>query len=269
MVQPGSPGEMTRFVIAQSGIAKHQSPWRIAAFLGGALVVVGGLFFALSQVGVTLPGIHARSKSSEKLFVETGTGAAPKDATLRNELLGVHKEQVPVRQPVAPGSHNPREPPPKDLGPLAHKEAQHVDHLDEAKRQQLKNLYSKGANDPNLKIATQSQAPAIDRPDAPLTAQQVAGTVAHFQSGYGRCIDLELKRNPGFRGGKIRIVTTIMGSGLVRQAVIQSDDAALARRLTGSTLGGCLIDQTRRMVFPNFAGDPFDAELPLVIGTSM
>jgi hypothetical protein len=92
--------------------------------------------------------------------------------------------------------------------------------------------------------------------------------VAHYQNGYNACVDRELKRNPNFHGGKIRIVTTIASSGLVRGAQIQSDDQRLARSVSGSQLGACLTEHTRRMVFPNFAGDPFDAEIPLVLGAS-
>jgi hypothetical protein len=260
--QQASMGEMTRFVIAQSGIEEHRSPWRIAIFVGGAVAVLGGILFILSRLGVNLPGVHPHAKNDEKVFT------ASKDPNVLKGLLGEHKETGPNRP--GPVSHGPRkeEPPPKDLGPLAHKEVQHVDQLDEAKRQQLKNIYASN-KDPTVKVATQGQAPAIDRPDAPLSAQQVASTVAHFQSGYGRCVDIELKRNPGFHGGKIKIVTTIMSSGLVRQAEIKSDDASLAHRLTGSPLGGCLVDNTRRMVFPNFSGDAFDAEIPLVLGSSL
>jgi predicted Zn finger-like uncharacterized protein len=268
MVHPkqGSMGEMTRFVIAQSGIDEGRSPWRIAIFVGAGLIVVGGVLFGLTRVGVNLPGVHPHAKTDAKVFNDT---TAAKDPSLRNELLGVRKEPPKTPGGTAPASHGPGPTPnPKDLGPLAHKEVQHVDQLDEAKRQQLKNLYQ-SSKDPSVKVATQAQAPAIDRPDAPLTAQQVASTVAHFQSGYGRCVDMELKRNPGFHGGKIKIVTTIMSSGLVRQAEIRSEDTALARRLSGSPLGGCLVDNTRRMVFPNFSGDAFDAEIPLVLSSSL
>jgi hypothetical protein len=260
--QQASMGEMTRFVIAQSGIEEHRSPWRIAIFIGGAVAVLGGILFILSRLGVNLPGVHPHTKNDEKIF------SASKDPNVLKGLLGEHKETGPTRP--GPVSHGPRkeEPPPKDLGPLAHKEVQHVDQLDEVKRQQLKNIYASN-KDPTVKVATQGQAPAIDRTDAPLSAQQVASTVAHFQSGYGRCVDIELKRNPGFHGGKIKIVTTIMSSGLVRQAEIKSDDASLAHRLTGSPLGGCLVDNTRRMVFPNFSGDAFDAEIPLLLGSSL
>ncbi len=267
MVRPrqGSMGEMTRFVIAQSGIEEGRSPLRIALFAGAALAVVGGLLFGLSQMGVNLPGVHPRANSDQKVF----DGTTPQDKSLIGKLLGIHKDKAPPRPAPGPASHSASaSAAAKEQGPLAHKEVQHVEQLDEAKRQQLKNLYA-SAKDPTLKMPTQSQAPAIDRPDAPLSAQQVASTVAHFQSGYNRCVDIELKRNPGFRGGKIRIVTTIMSSGLVRQAEIKSDDAALTRRLAGTTLGSCLVDNTRRMVFPNFSGEAFDAEIPLVLSSAL
>ncbi len=253
-------GEMTRFVIAQSGIEKQKSPWRIATFIGGAVALVAALLVALSKLGVNLPLVRHAGGSSDKVFASVSG-----DQSLRDKLLGGRK---PIAARPSSGSAGVAPHPVRETGPLAHKEAQHVDQLDTTERERLKALYAK-SGDPSVKVARQTPVAAVDRPDAPLTPQQVSSTVAKYQSGYGRCVDQELKRNPGFRGGKVRVVTTIMSSGLVRQAEIQSDDGALARRLNASQLGGCLIDQTRRMVFPNFAGDPFDAEIPLVLGASM
>src|SRR5581483_7335024 len=99
---------------------------------------------------------------------------------------------------------------PSAQGPLAKRAEQHVDQLGKNDKDQLSRLYA--AQDlSKLKLkSTEAGPPVLDRPDAPLTAEQVSRTVAKFQTGYTRCIDGELKRNPGFQGGKIRILTTIM-----------------------------------------------------------
>ncbi len=266
LVQHASMGEATRFVIAQSGIKKQKSPLRIASFAAAALFLVGSLVFLLSRLGVNLPVI-GRHAGPTKYFTENGSD----DAALRAKLLGLHGvKSVHPGGPAVPGSrstsHGPRE-----SGPLAHKEAQHVEKIGDSERAALAKLYAHtGPADLHLPASSGSEAtPAIDRPDAPLNPQQVAETIGHYQNSYANCINVELKRNPAFRGGKIKIVTTIMSSGLVRQAEIQSEDAALARRLSNSAIGTCLIDATRRMVFPTFAGDPFDVEIPLVLGASM
>jgi hypothetical protein len=147
------------------------------------------------------------------------------------------------------------------------KEERHLETLADRDKARLAKLYAGGDKELQIK-AHGAQTPALDSPSAPLTAQQVAATVAHYQNGYNVCVDRELKRNPNFHGGKIRIVTTITSSGIVRGAQIQSDDERLARAVSGGLLGSCLTEQTRRMVFPNFSGDPFDAEIPLVLGAA-
>lgn len=263
LVQPSEPGEMTRFIIAQAKVSEHRSPKRIALFAAGGLCVLAGLLFLLSRLGVSLPLVSHRGSQHQTIF-----SGAESDAKIRDELLGAKRRaERQQRQAVAAIATGPRIKGAE--GPTMHKEAQHVDKLDAAARRQLASLYAKRpGEDIKLPTSDEKEAPAVDRADAPLTAEQVAATISHFQSGYAMCIDRELKRNPAFRGGKVRIVTTIMSSGLVRQAEIQSDDAALVRRLAGSSLGGCLVDQTKRMVFPNFSGDPFDAEIPLVIGAA-
>ncbi len=254
-------GEMTRFVIAQSGLDEPRSPFRLVAFVGAGLLLLASLAFLFSRMGVNIPIVGGK-RGPEKYFKVTGSS----NAGLRNQLLGIREDRRAKAAGGAPLAHAAR----PEMGPLAHKEEQHVEKLADNQRAALAKLYgSAGPGELHLPASSAVSPPAIDRPDAPLTPQQVAETVSHYQSGYGRCIDIELKRNPNFQGGKIRIVTTIMGSGLVQQAEIQSDDPALARRLSGSSLGSCLVDQTRRMVFPSFAGDPFDAELPLVLGASM
>jgi predicted Zn finger-like uncharacterized protein len=258
------PGELTKFFMTRAGVTRRRSPWTIAAFVLGGLVVLVGCLLGLAQLGVSVPLLTPGDGPRAKVF----TGAEG-DAQLRDLLTG--KPKGPGR-PTSPGAHpavqgqggqsSPQ-------GPLARKAEQHVDQLAQTDKDQLARLYAK-QDLSNLKIKpSSSSAPVVDRTDVPLTPDQVSRTVAKFQTGYTRCIDAELKRNPNFRGGKIRIVTTIMSSGLVRQAQIESDDARLQRSVAAGALGTCLADQTRRMVFPSFQGEPFDAEIPLVLSSSM
>ncbi|MHB1844279.1 MAG: hypothetical protein ACYCWW_05530, partial [Deltaproteobacteria bacterium] len=259
LVRPSEPGEMTRFVIAQAKVDSHRSPKRILLFVLSGVALVGGLLFSLSRLGIELPLVPSLHGNHARVF-----SGASSDKALREELLGAQRRAEQQRQAAIGAALHAK---PAE-GPIVHKDAQHVDRLDESSRRQLANLYAKGPHEDVHFSKAAGAAPELDRADAPLTAQQVAATVSHFQSGYAMCIDRELKRNPAFKGGKVRIVTTIMSSGLVRSAELQSDDGALVRRLQSSPLGGCLTDQTKRMVFPNFAGDAFDAEIPLVIGAS-
>jgi len=262
------PGELTKFFITQAHVSKGRSPWAVVAFgLGTAVLLVGGVI-GLAQLGVPVPLVATGPARQAKVF----TGAQG-DSRMRDLLLGRPKPQGAAQGgatahragpqgPVDPGSGT-------NQGPLATRAEQHVDQLGKNDKDQLSRLYAT-QDLSSLKLKqTGSALPILDRPDAPLTAEQVSRTVAKFQTGYTRCIDSELKRNPNFQGGKIRIVTTIMSSGLVRQAQIVSDDQRLQRSVASGPLGACLSEQTRRMVFPSFQGEPFDAEIPLVLSSAL
>jgi hypothetical protein len=250
----------------------HRSRWSIVVFGAVAALLVGGAIFGLSRLGVRLPLMPHRTEDPEEQHVFTGE-AQSDDPGMRDKLIGRR------RDPAGRANDNPRpqQSPSRgsttsrvEEGPLARKETQKVEKLPETDKQKLQQLYqTQQVEELHVKAPVRGPVPAIDRTDAPLTPQQVSATVARFQSGYNMCIDRELKRNPGFHGGKIRIVTTIMSSGLVRHAEIVAEDERLQKNLAGSPLGSCLTDQTRRMVFPNFQGEPFDAEIPLVLGASL
>ena len=262
------PGELTKFFITQAHVARGRSPWAVVAFgIGAAVLVVGGLL-GLAQLGVPVPLMPKEPGNQPKIF-----NGSQGDAKLRDMLLGKRKPQGAVGggaaapRAAAQGQADPGLG--QAQGPLAKRAEQHVDQLGKSDKDQLSRLYaSQDLSTLKLKPA-QSALPVLDRPDAPLTPEQVSRTIAKFQTGYTRCIDSELKRNPNFQGGKIRIVTTIMSSGLVRQAQIVSDDQRLQRSVAGGPLGSCLSEQTRRMVFPSFQGDPFDAEIPLVLSSAL
>ena len=260
------PGELTKFFITQAHVTRGRSVWAVGAFgLGTAVLLVGGLL-GLAELGVPVPLVPHESGSKPKIFA-----GSQGDSHVRDLLYGHPKSQAAQGGSAAQRSGaqgQAEQAAGQGQGPLAKRAEQHVDQLGQSDKDQLSRLYaSQDLSTLKLKPA-QGALPVLDRPDAPLTSEQVSRTVAKFQSGYTRCIDAELKRNPNFQGGKIRIVTTIMSSGLVRQAQIVSDDQRLQRSVGGGPLGGCLSEQTRRMVFPNFQGDPFDAEIPLVLSSA-
>jgi hypothetical protein len=265
VASPQPPVRVARTVevIAQAGVNQIRSPWRIARFVGGALVAVLALLFGLSRLGiVNLPMLSNGRTDAQKVF-----SGANDDASLRALRDGKPKPPpTPTAAiPVVPHPLKSAEPA-ADTEPTAKKEAQAVEQLAEADKQRLAELYAASPTSElhaPTKLAT--AAPAVDSNASSLTGPQVAQTIAKFQGGFAGCIDRELKRNPAFPGGKIRIVTTIGGSGIVRQAKIQGDDAALTQTVAQGELGGCLVAQTKRMVFPSFGGDPIDVEIPLVL----
>jgi hypothetical protein len=267
MARP-EPSENTRFVISQAQI--HRFPWRVVAIAAAAVLLLGVAVVILSRSGVRLPLIpHHEPREEPHVFSgEAESG----DTTMRDKLIGRRRDPSQRQNEAARPSQGVQRSTGAQVeeGPLAHKEAQKVEKLQDTDKERLRQIYQgQQLEELHVKAPVRGPATAVDRPDAPLTPQQVSTTVARFQNGYNMCVDRELKRNPGFRGGKIRIVTTIMSSGLVKRAQLVADDDRLQRALTGSALGSCLTEQTRRMVFPNFQGDPFDAEIPLVLGAAL
>jgi hypothetical protein len=262
------PGELTRFFITQAHVTQGRSWWAVAAFgLGAAILLVGGVI-GLAELGVPGPLVEPAPGTGAKVFA-----GSQNDPRVRDLLLGRQKPQAAnpggsgAPRPASSGRAEPGSG--QEQGPLAKRAEQHVDQLGKNDKDQLSRLYA-SQDLSNLKLKpTQGALPVLEQPDAPLTPEQVSRTVAKFQTGYTRCIDAELKRNPSFQGGRIRIVTTIMSSGLVRQAEIVSDDQRLQRSVAGGPLGNCLSEQTRRMVFPSFQGEPFDAEIPLVLSSAL
>jgi hypothetical protein len=98
-------------------------------------------------------------------------------------------------------------------------------------------------------------------PSGGLTADQVRKELEENKGALRACIDEALRHNPNLRVRKIHVATTIAPSGEVTAAEI--DD----RTVNQSPLGICLKRATRRIVFPSFAGEPFDVDIPVVVTT--
>ncbi len=97
-----------------------------------------------------------------------------------------------------------------------------------------------------------------------LSDEAVVKVVGQSSSAFQQCIEAELRKNPGFKGGKISIISTVGSSGVVKSAQIDRRDIDL------SDLGNCLKGRARAMRFPSFDGDE-DAEvhIPLILGASL
>ena len=101
--------------------------------------------------------------------------------------------------------------------------------------------------------------PAQQQPQVGLTADQVRRKLDENKAALQGCIDEALRRDPNLRVGKIHIATTIAPSGQVTAAKIDKST------VDQSPLGACLRRATRRISFPQFAGDAFDVDIPIVV----
>jgi len=92
-----------------------------------------------------------------------------------------------------------------------------------------------------------------------LTADQVRKKLDENKASLQTCIDEALRRDPKLRVGKIHIATTIAPSGQVTSAKIDKNT------VEQSSLGACLRKATKKIAFPQFGGDAFDVDIPIVV----
>jgi membrane protein involved in colicin uptake len=133
---------------------------------------------------------------------------------------------------------------------------------DSAKTAELRALYGDAAKPDVGPRLHRTQASGASRGGGP-SNEEVARVVGQTQSAFQSCIEQQLRKNPGFRGGKVSLVATIGGSGTVKQVTLDRHD------LEGTDLGTCLKARAKRMVFSAFTGDDVDVEIPLVLTTTL
>jgi hypothetical protein len=115
------------------------------------------------------------------------------------------------------------------------------------------------AADPPPKPAETTPSPAAQPRPIGLTAEQVREKLDENKSALQGCVDEALRRDPNLRVGKIHIAATIAPSG-------QVSDARIDRRsVDEAPLGACLRRATRRISFPQFSGEPFEVDIPIVV----
>jgi hypothetical protein len=113
--------------------------------------------------------------------------------------------------------------------------------------------------------------PALKGPTPPKPAEESGGpageelkrVVDQTQPAFQFCIEQHMRKHPGFRGGKVNLIATVGGSGIVKKTALDRRD------LDGSDLGNCLKAKARRMVFSAFAGDDVDLQIPLILTTTL
>jgi predicted Zn finger-like uncharacterized protein len=92
-----------------------------------------------------------------------------------------------------------------------------------------------------------------------LTSRQVRRKLNESKGALQACVDQALRLDPNLHVGRILITTRIAPTGQVTAAKIDKST------VDGSPLGACLKRATRRIVFPSFTGDPFEAQIPVVV----
>jgi hypothetical protein len=235
---------------------QRRSPWKLAVALSAALVLpVGGLGLLVSLRKDPVV-VAAHSEATADPAAESTSAPpvpVPRVQRLREMLLG---------KPAAPAPPVAAAPPKHPSPPPEVKAAPAKPAPDGPKTAELRALYG-DARKPDV-------GPRVRRADTSTAArgggpsnEEVARVVGQTQSAFQSCIEAQLRKNPGFRGGKVSLLATVGSSGTVKQVQLDRRD------LDGTDLGTCLKARARRMVFAAFSGGDVDVEIPLVLTTSL
>lgn len=240
----------------RSGLHRR-SPWKLALALSAALVLpVGGLALLVSlRKEAPVVQAHGEAMADPTAAVTPAAAPAPsmpKVQQLREMLLGKAAATPPA--PPAPPKHITAAPEAKPAPPKA--------APDGPKTAELRALYGDARKPdvgPRVRRAETATAARTGGP----SNDEVARVVGQTQSAFQSCIEAQLRKNPGFRGGKVSLLATVGSSGTVKQVQLDRRD------LDGTDLGSCLKARARRMVFASFTGADVDVEIPLVLTTSL
>lgn len=240
--------ESTRFFIAQAGVNKRNSPLKIAAWVGGAIALLALAFLGALQI----PSVRAAvtSRTSETIFDWRGNDRIAKQL---EEKKRKEKEEEEHRKRTGPVGHGQ----PKEA-PVVERERPKATPLGVSDKRDLDLIAGKADAKPTLEV----EKPQVDSASAGLSGDEVAKVFGNSSKAFESCIGDSLRRDPNQKLGKVRITLTIHPSGVSSAPRIDN------KAVDGADLGLCLKAACKRMVFPSFAGEAFDVEIPLVLGRS-
>ncbi|MBI3180927.1 MAG: zinc-ribbon domain-containing protein [Myxococcales bacterium] len=258
----GAPGEATRFFIAQAGVNKRNPPWKIALAIATALAAPVGVLYFLSELKIVPLEVTRVDESgnevTESVFSAGGVSG------LKDLLSGKNKKKPEPPTQVAARPKKPEAEPPEASPPVRPPPVR-PPPPNAPTQEELAALYndaSKQTTGPRVRKDVEEKTK--DTSLGGLSEEAVSQVVAQSQSAFQQCIEQEMRKNPGFKGGKINIVATVGSSGVVKRAEIDRRDIDL------SDLGGCLKRRAKQMQFSSFSGDEeTEVHIPLILSATM
>ena len=261
------PGETTNSIIRMSGAKKSQG-WKALLILGvfGAMLIGAAFYIAKNPSAVGLdPNAFGGEDEGPK---GPGIGGTGNFAGL--DRLEKHRQAAPSPGAVSPAAaSHPHSGSAAASGRPVDKEGAIVTKAEAAPVKQLtdeeKQLLAIAAGDEkhlNFHGPKVEEAPKdVDKASGGLDGAAVMSKVKDNMPAFQRCVQEAARRNPNLKVGKVKIGATIGASGVVTSAVINDPPA-----MNDSDLGKCLRNTVKRVLFPSFAGDAQEVELPLVLG---
>ncbi len=251
------PRESTGAIIERLGVKKSQTPKLVMGIV--AVVAVIGLFVSLlarREQNLGTPEAQAERKALG------GTGESIngllQGKTSGSEAQGGQATNRPRKVAVAQ-TDKPRPEDARTAESIAQEKA-----AAQASAQDVEALKALADNDRGIgthgpKVDAAVAAPDTSKGDTGLSADDIKKKLGENKGALQSCIDDALRKEPNLRVGKIHIATTIAPSGAVTSAKIDK------RNVDDSPLGGCLKRATRRIVFPSFAGEAFEVDIPILV----
>ncbi|MDF1566067.1 MAG: GYF domain-containing protein [Deltaproteobacteria bacterium] len=261
------PRETTEMFILASGVNKRRSPIRIAAALLALVGFLGGMGYLLTLGGVDLKGlVPGRSKSEDRGTREAGPVDEERAQRIREQMLGADKP--PPAETSTGGALRITARRPKEAAdpvgdePVKEKEERKVEELSAADKAAVAALYGERKTQVQIKVKAKDSKEGVDSVESPIEPEVVARKIGESSKAFQSCVQQELRRNPGFAGGRVTLTVTVLPSGIVSSAAISD------KSIHVSDVGVCIRRSIKRAVFPSYGGDgPVDFEVPLVLST--
>lgn len=275
----GGEGELEaappRRAVKKPGVKRRTAAWKYAllALLLLLVLPVGGAYVLSDVLGIMplrVKTVDAQGNPVERsYFSSEGAGAladklmgrappAPKPAPVAPKPAPAPEKQpepAPTEVPAGGAGAAPTGAPPTGAGTESGAAAapapgqQQAANADPAKKDVA----------PEAAPAAAAAAPLAED----LSDEEVDRVVEQAQAGFRECAEAEFRKNPSFRGGKVKLTATVGNTGTVKEAVLSRKD------LRSSPVGTCLVDKAKAMVFSAFKGEDVELEIPLVLSRTM
>jgi hypothetical protein len=240
-------GEQTRLFMQEAGVTRRNPAWKVIVF---ATILIGApttTLYLLSKLNVGFLKITTR--------VDEKTGQAVKASVFSSEGL-VGLRDMLLGKDIGPETPRPKQEPGKSA--LSNKKTtSKTTKMSLIGQQTIKDKYRNDQILPVGPINRRGEGAYVNGQalDQKIISSVFRKNIKAFQS----CVETELRRNPSFKGGKVIISFTIGSSGIVTQSSVNRTD------IDRSSLGTCLKQKAKQMIFPSFEGDPFKVESPLFL----
>ncbi|WP_164010067.1 AgmX/PglI C-terminal domain-containing protein [Pyxidicoccus trucidator] len=261
------PVEDTRHFAAKSGVTRRNPAWKYAVAVLLLLVIPLGGAYVLSETLGVVP-LRVKTVDAEGNPVEQTVFSSKGVGALRDKLMG-RQPPAPAPKPVAPPAEKrPAAPPesaPAPTGAAPAGAGAPTGIAPPPSAEQLQAVYADAdKKDVGPDVREDADVAAADSEEVGGPSdEEVERVVDKAQDAFRSCVENELRKNPSFRVGKVTLTATVGSSGKVKAASLDKKD------LNRSTVGTCIRDRAKGMVFSAFAGEDVDLEIPLVLSGTL